>query len=185
MYTWVYLGPLEENVHLVASSGVFFPILLIFVALSHVVVSCSSISPDLFCSSSGTKLSFWLNLLSSGMCPGLSYWILQQNCARNHQFTGTSWKKGLRFEMSFTVLGGRRKSRELFLAPHQLYRHFVLPQAGVLINRLPSSVLSARQEQSPFSEGVSLHAWICLFHLTPSHPIPLPIFSHKSSSQLL
>lgn len=167
MYTWVYLGDLEENVHLVASSGMFFPILLIFMALCHVVVSCSSTSPDVFHNGSGPKLSSWLNLLSSGTSPGLSYWILQQNSARNHQFTGTSWKKGS-FEMSYTVLGGRRKSREWFIAPHQLCKHFVLLQAGVVINRLPSSVLTARQEQSP-SQRVFLHAWICLFHLTPSH----------------
>lgn len=155
----------------------FFPILLLFMALSHVVVSCSSTSLDLFHNGSGPKLSSWLSLLSSGTSPGLSF---QQNSARNHQFTGTSWKKGS-FEMSYTVLGGRRKSREWFIAPHQLCRRFVLLQAGVLINRLPSSVLSARQEQSLLRECFSS----CINLPFPSHPIPLPILSHRSSSQLL
>lgn len=117
MYMWVYLGALEKNVHLVASSDVFFPVLLILVALSHVAVSCSSTSPDLFHNGSGPRLSSWLNLLFSGTCPGLSYWILQQNSARDHQFTGTLGKKGPSFEMCFTVLGGRWKYREWFLAP--------------------------------------------------------------------
>lgn len=143
------------------------------------VVSCSSTSPDLFHNGSGPKLSSWLNFLSSGTCPGLSCWILQQNSTRNHQFTGTSWKKGPSFEMSHMILGGRRKSREWFLALHQLCRHFVLLQAGVLMN----SVLNARQEQSP-SQRVFFFMYESAFSIS-SHPMLLPISSLKSSSQLL
>lgn len=51
------------------------------------------------------------------------------------------------------------------------------------MNRLPSSVLNARQEQSP-SQRVFFFMYETAFSISP-HPMVLPISSPESSSQLL